>query len=95
MRPHPEVAAHWLAQVADSDDLGPLDFVTDDVVWHVLGRDEPYRGKAEMRRGSGAADYERVGEETHDVIANDEHARIVDARGHRVPRREDHQLPDH
>jgi ketosteroid isomerase-like protein len=60
--------------MADSDDLGPLDFVTDDVVWHVLGRDESYRGKAEMQRGSGAADYEWVGEKTHDRITNDDQA---------------------
>jgi len=39
-----------------------------------LGRDEPYRGKEEMRRAWGAVDYEWVGETTHDVIANDEHA---------------------
>lgn len=25
--------------------IPPLDFVSDDVIWHVLGKDEPVRGK--------------------------------------------------
>jgi ketosteroid isomerase-like protein len=72
MDEHPN--ATIIRRMSESDDLGPLDFVTDDVVWHVLGRDEPYRGKSEMQRASGSADYEWVGEKTHDVLANDEHA---------------------
>ena len=72
MDEHPN--ASIIRRMAESDDLGPLDFVTDDVVWHVLGRDEPYRGKAEMQRERAAVDYEWVGEVTHDVVANDEHA---------------------
>ena len=73
MADHPNAAI--IRQMAESEDLGPLDFVTDDVVWHVIGRDEPYRGKAEMQAGRRAGgDYEIVGESTHDVIANDEHA---------------------
>jgi ketosteroid isomerase-like protein len=69
---HPN--ATIIRRMADSDVLGPIDVVADDVVWHVLGRDEPYRGKAAMQGISGTADYEWVGETTHDVIANDEHA---------------------
>jgi len=72
MDEHPN--ASIIRRMAESDVLGPLDFVTDDVVWHVLGRDEPYRGKAEMQRERAAVDYEWVGEVTHDVVANDEHA---------------------
>ena len=63
--------------MADSADLGPLDFVTDDVVWHVLGRDQPNGGNVEMYQGSGAVDYEWVGEKTHDVRANDEHVVLM------------------
>ncbi len=72
MDEHPN--ATIIRRMGDSDDLRPIDFVTDDVVWHLLGQDEPYRGKAAMESVSGAVDYEWVGETTHDVMANDEHA---------------------
>ena len=49
--------------------------LADDVVWHEIGRAEPIRGKAALRermRGPGV-DYE-IAIQTHDVVANDEHA---------------------
>jgi len=72
MEQHPN--AEIIRRMSESEELGPLDFVTDDVVWHVIGRDEPYRGKAEMQGGSRPVDYEWIGDELHDVLANDEHA---------------------
>ena len=71
MADHPN--ATIIRQLYESADSGPWDIATDDVVWHVLGRDEPYRGKAAMQ-GMSRSDYEFVGETTHDVIANDQHA---------------------
>jgi uncharacterized protein len=71
MADHPNAAI--IRRLYESEDSGPWDIVTDDVVWHVLGRDEPYRGKEAMR-SIPRGDYEFVGESTHDVIANDEHA---------------------
>lgn len=50
------------------------DFVTDDVEWHEIGRDEPIRGRdalaarmAEMPPGAS------ITAELHDVVANDDH----------------------
>lgn len=70
MADHPNAAI--IRQLYESEDSGPWDIATDDVVWHVLGRDEPYRGKEAMR-DMPRGDYEFVSESTHDVIANDEH----------------------
>jgi ketosteroid isomerase-like protein len=71
MPDHPNAAI--IRGLYASEDSGPWDIATEDVVWHVLGRDEPYRGKAEMQ-AMPRSDYEFVSETTHDVIANDEHA---------------------
>ena len=72
MADHPNAAI--IREIYESEDLGPQDIATDDVVWHVIGRDEPYRGKAEIPHGARDGDWEFVGGTTHDVIANDEHA---------------------
>src|SRR5436190_6842455 len=51
------------------------DYLSDDVEWHEIGRDEPIRGKQAVveRWTSGAlGDMEFEGH-THDVIANDDH----------------------
>ena len=73
MAEHPN--ARVIREMAESETLGPPDYVTDDVVWHVIGRDEPFRGKAAMQGGGGPArDYEIVDEKLHDVLANDDHA---------------------
>lgn len=68
---HPNAAI--IRRVYESEDGGPWDLTTDDVVWHVLGREEPYRGKAAMQ-AMPRGDYEFIDETTHDVIANDDHA---------------------
>lgn len=50
--------------------------VADDVVWHIIGEDEPLRGKEALIGGSGSMtdrDYS-VTMEVHDVVANDDHA---------------------
>ena len=72
MSDHPNAAL--IRDIYDSDDLSPSDIATDDVVWHVIGRDEPYRGKAAIPRGARDGDWEIVSDSTHDVIANDDHA---------------------
>lgn len=70
MPDHPNAAL--IRRLYDSDDSGPWAIATEDVVWHVIGRDEPYRGKAELR-AIPRGDYEFISESTHDVIANDDH----------------------
>ena len=54
--------------------MSVIDLLSDDVVWHEIGRDEPIRGKqalaerfAQMPEGAG------ITTETHDIVANDEH----------------------
>jgi ketosteroid isomerase-like protein len=71
MTDHPNAAI--IRRIYDSEDETPLDLAADDVVWHVIGRDEPYRGKAALAQGTGPSDVEWIGGSTHDVIANDEH----------------------
>ena len=52
------------------------DVLDDDIVWHEIGRDEPLRGKQTLVdrftqfSGEGAT----ITTETHDIVANDEHA---------------------
>jgi ketosteroid isomerase-like protein len=49
--------------------------LADDVVWHEIGRDEPIRGKqALIERYQSASAGGSITVDTHDVIANDEHA---------------------
>jgi ketosteroid isomerase-like protein len=52
-----------------------FDGLADDIVWHEIGRDEPIRGKqALMERFSSFPEGASIKTETHDVVANDEHA---------------------
>ena len=57
--------------------------LSDDVIWHEIGRAEPRRGKAELATSAGAADYEITGT-VHDIVGNDEHVvALFDATGTR------------
>lgn len=48
--------------------------LSDDIIWHYIGSDEPLRGKAEVaERGPASFDAE-ITAELHEVLANDEHA---------------------
>jgi ketosteroid isomerase-like protein len=53
-------------------------FMADEIVWHEIGRDEPRRGKAELRAAmmDGAGD-STFAYEIHDVLANDGHAIVL------------------
>jgi len=77
MNDHPTAAkirAIAEASEASGDLTAVMDSIDDDVVWHEIGSDEPIRGKqALMERMSQFGDGV-ITTETHDVIANDEHA---------------------
>ncbi len=62
--------------VEQSGDMSKsFDMVSDDIVWHEIGSDEPIRGKqALMERFTGMPEGASIKTETHDVVANDEHA---------------------
>jgi len=60
----------------DADLSSMAEMLDDDIVWHEIGRDEPLRGKQTLVdrftqfSGEGAT----IKTETHDIVANDEHA---------------------
>lgn len=55
------------------DPKGAASHLADDVVWHVIGRAEPYRGKAELAASMGGLrDYE-ISWVQHDLLASDDH----------------------
>jgi len=57
------------------DLMSQVDLLADDVVWHEIGRDEPLHGKqALVERFSSMPEGASIQVETHDVLANDEHA---------------------
>ena len=77
MADHPNAAIVRAAseEVERSGDMmASMDLLSDDVVWHEIGRDEPIRGKqALMERFAGMPQGGSITTETHDVLANDEH----------------------
>ena len=57
------------------DMMGQIEMLDDDVIWHEIGRDEPIRGKqALMERYASMPEGASITVDTHDVVANDEHA---------------------
>jgi ketosteroid isomerase-like protein len=78
MADHPNAAKirATAARIEQGGDMSAaFDDVSDDIVWHEIGRDEPIRGKrALMERFSAMPDGASIKTETHDVLANDEHA---------------------
>ena len=78
MADHPN-AARIRAIAAEAERTGDMssafEGVSDDIVWHEIGSDEPIRGKqALIERFSGMPEGASIRTETHDVVANDEHA---------------------
>ncbi|MGZ8563633.1 MAG: nuclear transport factor 2 family protein [Candidatus Limnocylindria bacterium] len=56
------------------DMMSLMDLLSDDIVWHEIGREEPIRGKqALMERFAGMPEGGSLTVKTHDVVANDEH----------------------
>lgn len=77
MAEHPN--ATILRDLADRMKAGDMQaafsVLADDVEWHEIGRAEPTRGKEALaqRYAEAMGDFEVV-PETHDVVANDDHA---------------------
>ena len=78
MADHPNAAAlRAAAERAEQsgDILSAMDMLSDDIVWHEIGSDQPIRGKqALMERFAAMPEGASITTETHDVVANDEHA---------------------
>ena len=58
------------------DMQGMADSLADDVVWHMIGSNEPIRGKAALLAAMSGADYQITGS-VHDVVANDDHTIVL------------------
>ena len=78
MADHPNAAKLRAASEAleqSGDMTSQMDMVDDDVVWHEIGSDQPLRGKqALMERYSAMPEGAGIKIETHDIVANDDHA---------------------
>ena len=78
MADHPNAAKIRAASDAmeqGGDMTSQMDLLSDDIVWHEIGSDEPVRGKqALIERFSGMPEGASIKVDTHDVVANDDHA---------------------
>lgn len=78
MADHPNAATLRAAaeEMARTGDLSTqLELLADDVVWHEIGREDPIRGKQALaERLSSMPEGASITVDTHDIIANDEHA---------------------
>jgi len=78
MADHPNAAKIRAATeaMAMSDDMtSQMEMLSDDVVWHEIGSDEPIRGKQALaERYAAMPEGASIKVEPHDVVANDEHA---------------------
>ena len=61
------------------DMMGQMDkLLSDDIVWHEIGSDQPSRGKQALaERFSGMPAGAGIKTDTHDIVANDEHAVVL------------------
>ena len=78
MADHPNAAKIRAASEAMevSDDMtSQMEMLSDDIVWHEIGSDEPVRGKQALgERMASMPEGASIKVDTHDVVANDEHA---------------------
>ncbi len=75
MSEHPDatVVREMNEAMFTGDTAGAASHLADDVIWHVIGRDEPYRGKAELAASmAGLSDF-TITWQAHDILASDDH----------------------
>ncbi|MEO8511855.1 MAG: nuclear transport factor 2 family protein [Chloroflexota bacterium] len=77
MADHPNAAKVRAAseEIERSGDmLAQIELLSDDIVWHEIGSDEPIRGKQALAERFGSMpEGASITTKTHDVLANDEH----------------------
>ena len=73
--PHARILQEMSDRMKAGDFEAAFDVLADDVEWHEIGRAEPTRGKQALRQryAESIGDFE-IEADTHDVVANDEHA---------------------
>jgi ketosteroid isomerase-like protein len=78
MADHPNAAKIRAASEAmelSGDMTSQMDMLSDDIVWHEIGSDEPIRGKQALgERFASMPEGASIKVDTHDIVANDEHA---------------------
>ena len=78
MADHPNAAKLRATSEAieqSGDMTAQVDVLDDNVVWHEIGSDQPLRGKqALIERFTGMPEGASIKIETHDIVANDDHA---------------------
>jgi len=78
MADHPNAAKlRAAAEEAErsGDMMSQMDMLSDDIVWHEIGSDQPIRGKQALaERFAGMPEGASIKTDTHDIVANDEHA---------------------
>jgi ketosteroid isomerase-like protein len=87
--PNATVVREMNEAMFSGDMEGAASRVADDVVWHVIGRAKPYRGKRELAASMSALSDFSITWETHDLLASDDH---VIAIGTATARRGDRSL---
>lgn len=71
--PNAKVVREMNEAMSSGDMEGAASRVSDDVLWHEIGRAEPYRGKAQLAASmAGWSDY-NITWEVHDILASDDH----------------------
>ena len=86
--PNAKILRDLSEQMRTGDMTAAFDVIADDVVWHEIGRDEPTHGKEALaqRYAESVGDFQ-IEAETHDVVANDEHAvQLMDVTARRGDR---------
>ena len=75
MSEHPNaIVVREMNEAMFSGDMaGAASRLADDVVWHVIGRADPYHGKAELAASMGGLSAFDITWEGHDVLASDDH----------------------
>ena len=77
MADHPNAASVRAASAEmerTGDMTSEIEMLSDDIVWHEIGSEEPIRGKQALaERFAGMSGMGSISVETHDVLANDEH----------------------
>ena len=71
-----EVATKLGEAFREGDIQKGADLIADDIEWHEIGRAEPIRGKAALAERFNQPDAQawNITAESHDILANDEHA---------------------
>jgi ketosteroid isomerase-like protein len=70
--PNAKVVREMNEAMSGGDTEGAGIRVSDDVVWHEIGRAQPRRGKADLAASMAGREGQNITFEIHDIVANDD-----------------------